>query len=324
MKVLVVTNMYPTRERPSFGSFIKTQVDSIVRKSVEVDIIFINGNESRFNYIRGVITLYRKILTSEYDLVHAHYGLCGLIARLQFRYPIVVSYCGDDLYGSASPEGIPSRGTQFLAWWNKQLSKWVDCVIVKSQAMGALLPIGEFQVIPNGVEFERFKPMDKQTCRKKLGLRENVIYVLYPYQKSCIRKGYRILEAAIDQYNQLNEGNMEILVAYGVPNEEMPLYMNAADVMVLASLWEGSPNAIKEAMACNTRIISTPVGDVPELIKGVDGCMLCKREPKDIADKLAIVIGTQAKTNGRDVIGDLRIDKIADRVIEQYQAVLGK
>ena len=324
MKVLMVTNMYPTTKRPSFGSFIKTQIDSLVTKGVEVDVIFINGNESRFNYVRSIFTLYKKIYTKKYDLIHAHYGLCGLIARLQFRYPIVVSYCGDDLYGSATPEEVPSRGTLFLAWFNKQLSKLVDRVIVKSHAMGALLPIDEFEVIPNGVDFERFRPMDKQECRRKLGIKADALYVLYPYQKTCIRKGFKIIEAAVNQFNQKNDSNMEILVAYGIPNEEMPIYMNAVDVMVLASLWEGSPNAVKEAMACNTRVISTPVGDVPELIDGIEGCMLCEREPEDIVDKLKIVMGTPEKTKGRELICNLRIAKIADQVIAQYHKVLEK
>jgi len=322
MKILVVTNMYPTDERPNFGSFIKTQVDSLKARGVESDVLFINGNESPLNYLWAIFRLYWRVYTRRYDLVHAHYGLAGLIARFQIRYPLVVSYCGDDLYGSASFSGMPSRSTLFLAWWNKQLARWVDGVIVKSKAMASMLPGVHVEVIPNGVDFDVFRPMDMLQCRKELGLDKNKLYVLYPYKKSCVRKGFRVIEAAVAKFNQTNERRMDILDVYGVSNGKIPLYMNASDVIVLASLWEGSPNAIKEALACNTRIVATPVGDVAELIEGVDGCVLCERDAEDIADKLMQVLALPAKTEARETISRLRIDSIAERVIAVYCRVL--
>jgi len=322
MKILVVTNMYPTKDRPNFGSFIKTQVDSLTARGVDMDLLFINGDRSRLNYLWAIFRLYWRVYRRRYDLVHAHYGLSGLIARLQARYPLVVSYCGNDLYGSPSPDEMPSRVTLFLAWWNKQLASRVDAVIVKSQAMATMLPKVSAEVIPNGVDFDLFYPMDMRECRTKLGLDKEKLYTLYPYQKSSIKKGYHVLEAAVEEFNRTSDRRMEVLPVYGVSNTEMPLYMNAVDVIVLPSLWEGSPNAIKEAMACNTRIVATPVGDIPELLGRIEGCMLCKRSARDIAEKLALVMKTPLKTRGRETIGRLRIEAIADRVIDVYGRVL--
>lgn len=324
MKVLAVTNMYPSRDWLSYGSFIKSQIDSLVDKGVEIDLIYIVGHKSRFNYLWAMFSVFWRCLRHRYDCVHAHYGTTGLVVRVQFRYPMIVSYCGDDLYGHSDEDGRPTPRSMFLVWWHKRLARWVDASIVKSEGMRLLLPNGDGIVIPNGVDFDLFRPLDKAECRRELGLSEDVIYVLFPYDPAVKRKNYPTVEAAVKKLNETDGRRHEILVVHGVPNEKIPLYMNAANVLVLVSYWEGSPNAIKEGMACNLPIVATDVGDVRELIDGVEGCLLCRPEPDDLAEKLRAVLAGPTTTNGREAIDHLRIDKVADRVIDVYRKVVAK
>ena len=102
------------------------------------------------------------------------------------------------------------------------------------------------------------------------------------------------------------------------------MYLNAADALVLTSLWEGSPNVIKEAMACNLPIVSTDVGDVKEVIGDTEGCYITSYEPSDVAGKIKLALDFGKRTNGREKIKHLEINTIAKRIIDVYNEVLQK
>ena len=122
---------------------------------------------------------------------------------------------------------------------------------------------------------------------------------------------------------QASNPAIEILHARGVPRERMPLYLNAADVLVLASIFEGSPNAVKEAMAVNLPVVAVDVGDVRELIGQTEGCFIVPREVKPMAGKILEVCRRAARTRGREDIAHLAIEKVAERVVAVYARVAG-
>ena len=103
--VLVVTNLWPTEADPSYGSFVKAQMESLRPLGVEFDVLFINGRESKWNYLRGVRQVRRQLRAKRYDLIHAHFGLSGWVARWQLRVPVVVSFMGDDVLGRPTRSG---------------------------------------------------------------------------------------------------------------------------------------------------------------------------------------------------------------------------
>ncbi len=323
MRILAVTNMYPSPERPGWGSFVKSQLDSLVKRGVEVDLLVIEGYKTWINYLGSLSRIRRLCSSRTYDLVHAHYGLSGLVARTQFRYPVVVSFCGDDLYGRPDGRGRATFKSRVFVVLHKALSRVVDGVIVKSDAMRKLLPGGKATVLPNGVRLELFRPMDRLDCRRILGLAEDRIYLLFPYDPTEARKNFGLLERVVDILNGEGESpRFEALVVKGAPSERMPLYINAADVLVLPSFWEGSPNAVKEAMACNTRIVASDVGDVKQLIEGVDGCLLCDLTPDDLSNKIRQALATSGKTRGRERMAPLSVEAIADKLISEYEAII--
>jgi len=101
MRVLIMTAMYPTPENPAFGSFIRTQVESLRRAGVDVEVLILRGRSRKWNYLKGIFQLRRRLARGSIDLVHAHYGLVGMIARTQWKVPVVATYHGDDFVGNS-------------------------------------------------------------------------------------------------------------------------------------------------------------------------------------------------------------------------------
>lgn len=323
MRILAVTNMYPSRSRPGWGSFVHSQIQSIRSAGVEVDVLEIEGYRSRWEYLRAIWRMRRMISQGSYDLIHAHYGLSGLVARCQFSLPVIVSFCGDDLYGHAGSDGRPRRTSLLLAWIHRQLSRFVDFSIVKSEAMNALLPRSEAAVIPNGVDLDLFRPMDRSSCRESLGLDPDRLYILFPYAPDRVRKNFSALREAVAQLN--GEGLMstpiEILTVAGEPQERIPVYMNAADVMVLPSFWEGSPNAVKEALACNLKVVATDVGDVRERLAGLPGAVICEPTAASIAMAIRSAVADERPIRSREAMLELSLDRVAERIIDIYRGL---
>lgn len=324
LRILQITNMYPSPEKPAWGSFVKSQVDSIAAKGIETDVMVIDGYKSKFNYLRALRWLWSHLRVQRYDLIHAHYGLCGLIARMQSRVPVVVSFCGSDLYGKSDTRGRPKPLSLIWVFLHKLLARYIGGVIVKSPAMADLIPTIKAHVIPNGVELDVFREMDKDEVRRQLGLPLERILVLFPYSPNNARKNFPAVKATVELLKARHHLDIDIIVVDNAPHHQIPLYLNAADVVILVSYWEGSPNIMKEAMACGTRIVACDVGDVVEWIGDLPGCALTSREPSDIADAVWAVLQQPFKTPGRARIeAALSSERIAERVIKIYTDILG-
>ena len=121
----------------------------------------------------------------------------------------------------------------------------------------------------------------------------------------------------------MKTSDTELINPYPVAGELIYKYLNAADVLVLLSNLEGSPNVIKEALVCNCPIVSSDVGDVDERIEGIDGCVLTGFEPAEIAQKIRQVLDFNSRTKGREKSGYLTTDNIATRISDVYNLALG-
>lgn len=325
MKVLMVTNMYPTPDNPAYGIFVKTQIASIASEGVEVDTLFINGKSSTFNYLRGIFQLHSYLRRKDYDLIHAHYGMSGIVARLQFRLPVLVSFCGDDLLGTPSKlKGLTIK-SRIVACFSQILSLVVDHSIVKSRQMLHALKFQRAKmnssIIPNGVDFAYFGPLPQAGMREELGLSPKKKYVLFPHTPYERRKRIDLAENAVSIFKQTSKEDVELIVLFHKGQEVVAKFMNAADCLLLTSDWEGSPNVVKEAMACNLPIVSVDCGDVKEVIEKTKGCYIADRDPIDIAKKLSLVLTSPFRTNGRDHIQHLEIHTIAKKIIDLYNQI---
>ena len=309
MKVLAITNMYPSPEEPDLGPFIKTQIDSQIKEGIDVDVLFINGKKNKLNYLWGFFRLWARLLTRRYDLIHAHYVFMGILARFQCMYPVVLTHTGSYVFW-----GWQARPSRII-------SRMVDKVIVRTREMKEKMGIADAEIIPAGINFDLFRPLPQEECRRELGLPKDKKLVLWASTYLRPGKRYDIVEKAVAILQQ-RMPEVELVLATGYPLEVMPLYMNACDVILLVSNAEGSPNVIKESMACNLPIVSVPVGDVPEVIGGTEGCYLCTQDPEDVAEKLQLALQWGKRTNGRENIQHLEVGIISRRIASLYEELL--
>jgi teichuronic acid biosynthesis glycosyltransferase TuaC len=309
VKVLVLTNMYPTPNRPFHGTFVEKQVESLRQEGVEVEVLYVDGVSSKLNYVWGFPRLWAKLIANRYDLIHAHYVFSGIIARAQFICPVVLTHHGSQVF----------RGWQAPVC--RMVTPLVDRAIVVSHEMKEKGNLSKSHVIPCGVDFELFKPVPKKKARKELGLPMDKKLVLFAGEYFRPIKRFDIVEAAM-KLLQERSPDAELALVAKKPLNDVPRYMSACDVMVLVSDGEGSPMVIKEAMACNLPIVSVPAGDVPEVIAGTKGCYLCSQDPKDVADKLELALQWGKRTDGRQKIGDMEIGAISRRIISLYEDLL--
>lgn len=310
MRVLLVTNMYPTPDQPAFGTFIADQVTALRKAGVEMDVLLINGRKNSLNYLWGVFRFWWMLLKKRYHLIHAHYAMSGFVARLQFLYPLLVTY-----HGAEVKDYVPG----WLRYLARRGQRIFDRVIVVCQEEKDLMvgATDRVHVIPGGIDFDVFRLMPQPEARQQLNLPPDKPLILWAGEHWQPVKRFELVKSALEILKERCP-DAELVLVSGQPHTVIPLYMNACDVLALTSFSEGSPTVVKEAMACNLPVISTDVGDVAEVIRGVAGCYLVEADVNDIAEKLFKVLQTRQRTHGREKVQHLSGDAIAQRVVAVY------
>ncbi len=321
--VLMVTGVYPTEQLPHLGTFIKSQVDSLIAAGLEVEVIHPKPIPVLLRYAEAAIQVFFKTLTGRFDAVHGHYGLWCLAARMQWTTPVVASFMGDDLLGTVKADGSYSNKSALVVWISRWLCHRVDAVIVKSAGMKKSLSGGSIFVIPNGVDFELFHPIPRAEARAALGWDQDRYYVLFGNDPKIPVKNFPLAQAAIESLH--NRGMpAEQVVASGLPQTKLVQYINASNALILSSIAEGSPNIVKETMACNVPVVSTDVGDVSRVISRTEGCSVCPHDPDALATALEQALRHTEPTTGRADIMHLDRSVVAKQVIAVYEQVISK
>lgn len=322
MNVLVVTNAYPTVDQPSRGVFVRTQIESLREAGVGIQVEAIRGDRRRADYLLAVARVRRRAAAGGFDLCHAHYGLSGLVALLQRRLPVVVSFMGDDVYGTPRADGAYGWPGRLVAWLGRHVAQRADAVIVKSEALRNVLGRRDAYVIPNGVDLARFRPLERTDACHRLGLDPAGRHVLFTGLPELAVKDHPLARETFARV-QAREPAARFLEASRVPHEEMPWYYNAADVLLLTSRHEGSPNSVKEAMACNLPVVSVDVGDVRKIVGTTECCSVVDaRDPEALSAAVLEVLRAPCRTHGREAVAELALEKIARQVLSVYESVL--
>lgn len=302
---------------------IKSQGDSLTRNGINVDYYTLKG-KGIFGYLKNIKPLNLFLKSKKYDVIHAHYSLTGWVAIwANFgRVPVIVSYMGCDTYGDYNQKGRRVLSSYFNILAAKLLQPFVDKIIVKSKNLAKYIYLKKkSETIPNGVDLELFRPLNKEQCRNELTLDSKKKYILFLANPKDPRKNFDLLYRAV---LLIGHDNLDIITPYPIKHSMTPCYLNAADVLVSTSFNEGSPNVVKEAMACNTPIVSTDVGDVREIIEKTDGCYLSRFESGDLADKILKAFAIKSGTTGRRDIAHLEESQIAMKIISLYEKVIKK
>ena len=310
MKVLFVSSGNSVN---GINPIIQNQANSLITKGVSVEH-FVIQNKGFSGYLKNIIKLRKFLKKKKYDLIHAHYSFSGFVVSLTFnKTPIIVSLMGSDVFYS-------KLSLYIIRFFNTFF--WHEC-IVKNEEMKNNIGDKKVIVLPNGVDIQKFKPLDKSVSQKYLNWNQSKVHLFFCSQPKRYEKNYKLVESALKLIKE--EIDFEIHFAEGINNNEINYYYNASDVVLLSSLWEGSPNAIKEAMACNRPIVSTQVGDIGELFTDTIGCFIAQFNPEDYSRKIrtALRFGERNITNGRNRIMELGLDSknISFKLINLYRVI---
>ncbi len=307
MKILFVSS----GRAGATGHVVKNQGESL--RNAGLDIEYLTVKPGIRGYLLAVCDIRKRFRKENFDLVHAHYSLSAFSATMAGVHPLVVSLMGSDAF---SP--LPVRVLiKFLS------SRRWDTVIVKTKEMKSLLNLRHAYILPNGVDTERFAPIDKAIARRMLNIDAGKKLVLFVSVRNRPEKN---LSLAVEAVRSLGDNNVELLHLYDKPNTEIPLYLNAADLLLLTSDREGGVNVIKEAMACNCPIVSTDVGDVRQVTEGTEGCFITGSDPGSISRGIRQALSFGRRTNGKDRIFKTGLDSVtvAHKITDIYQAVLNR
>jgi len=302
---------------------VKCQGESIKMAGIELDYFTIDGKGTK-GYLRNMQRLRKYLKTHNYDLIHAHYGLCGIVSELSRKTEkLVVSFMGDDLIGSNKSDGSYTLKGKFIVEINRYFARnRYDFNIVKSNELRKKIKINQkIRIIPNGVNLKTFFPLSKDVLRKRLEIDKKRNIILFVANPQRNEKNYPLAKRACKLLG-LSDVNLRPL--YNVNQDILNLHYNAADVVLLTSYHEGSPNVIKEAMACNCPIVSTDVGDVKEFIGNIEGCYITSYDPEYVAEKIKMALDFSKRTKGRDRIISMGLDSdsTAKKIINLYKKVI--
>lgn len=283
MKILIVcSHRYYAPYTDGMAPFIYEQMQGLKKLGCDFHVCFVKGGSIKA-YLRAWREVLNLIRTYQPDLIHAHYGLCCMMANMQRKVPVVSTYHGSDI--------------------NNYKTRWVSKIAVRlsmknifvSEKLRAIAgnPSRSI-VIPCGVNTKEFYPMEKIECREKLGMDKHKIYILFSKEFADKVKNYPLAKAAVERLSL----NAELLEFYGYNREQVPMLYNAVDCGLLTSFTEGSPQFVKEAVACGCPVVSTDVGDVREVIDGVSNCYLSTYKVDNVVSSMqkALALGHLQKT----------------------------
>lgn len=316
-RLLVLTNMWPTPDAPARGSFVFEQVQWVRRlvPAWNIDVMVIEGWKGKLEYVRGMGRLRRRVRSEPYDLIHAHYGLTGAVAVSQARTPVVVTLHGSDVHVS------------WQRWITRIAVARAERVIFVSERLRARLRPGtrcRDAIVPCGTDLERFRPIEREEARRRLELPDDAAVILFAGDPDRPVKNYPLFQAALASLPDEWRGRVRTLVLRQVPPEEVPYRINSADVVVVTSSYEGAGSVAKEAVACNVPVVAVAVGDIPELLAGLDGCHVVERDVEELAAAILNVLERGQRIDGRRRIRQLGVDaeRVAERVVAIYRDVL--
>lgn len=326
LRVLIITSEFPSPGEPHSVPFLARRVEQLRRSGVDVDVFRFRGGKKLINYVRGWKKLRDRLRRKQYDLLHANFGQSGLLA-LPKPLPLIVTFRGSDLEGIVGRDGRYTFKGKLLRLASQFVALRADEVVSVSERLARHLPTRNYHVIPAGLDLDLFKPMPKDEARRRLGLPADRFLVFFAADIRKPEKRYWLARDAVERAKaQLTSAGreMEIIAAGNILPNLIPLYMNACDVLLLTSLHEGSPNVVKEALACDLPVIATDVGDVQLRIGEVDGCAVVGDSPDEIAAALERVYRRNDRIDGRRSVMGLDEKLQTQKTIEVYNQAMAK
>jgi teichuronic acid biosynthesis glycosyltransferase TuaC len=307
MRVLVVTNLVPDARTPQRGRWVRDQVAEVRARGIEVEEFgFPRG---RSNYLPALRRLRALLRRERFDLVHAHYGLAGWVARLAGASPLLVTFHGTDVR-----HPIVGPLSRRLAWRADLVAGVSRALFEEEDGRPGLPAVPGSAVLPCGPELGRFAPAPRAAARAALGLDPDGRYLLFPADPARPEKRHDRAAALA------TTAAAELLTGGSIEPEAMATWMNAADAVVVTSDYEGFGMAAIEALACDVPVLSTPVGIAPYLLGGIPGCLCAPFDPEAWAAAARPHLdASDPRVAGAARAATLAAGPMAERVIEVYR-----
>lgn len=305
MRILVVASYNKGR----FAPFITEQARALEKQGCEVRFFGLQG-KGIMGYLKNLSALKSEVKAFRPDVVHAHYGLSGLLANVQRRVPVVTTYHGSDIN---EPHVLCfSKVAMRLSAWN---------IFVSTKTIEIAKPTKKYTLLPCGIDLSDLQQTEKTAARQMMNLAADKKYILFAGAFDNAVKNEPLAKQVVEL---LDSPAVELLELKGYSRDEVTLLMCAADAFLMTSFTEGSPQVIKEALACGCPIVSVDVGDVKERTEGVGGCYVsASREPQELAGLLHEALAFEGKTKGRErIIADgLDNELIANSIMQIYNKI---
>lgn len=310
MKVLIIcSGTTPDKSFKKTQPFVYEQMQELEKLGVEFDVFLIK-KKGIIGYLKSRKPLIQTIKSTKYDLIHAHFGLSGMFAVLQFRVPVVISFIGSDII-YIKLRIISSLTMLFSAY----------SIFVSEELQLKAIVRGKYSsIIPYGVNFTEVAPMKRNIARDIMKIPKEEKICLFGSSRNRKSKNFPLAEKAVGLCK-----NIKLMDLHGnYLKEEVIHLINACDCVLLTSFDEGSPQIIKEALACNVPIVSTDVGDVRKVIGDTIGCYITSFESEDVAKNIERAIAFGRRTNGREKIKHYDNNLLAREILKIYKKIASK
>lgn len=293
-------------------TFVQEQGRSLEQLGCEVEYFAVVGKGIR-GYLRNVKPLRKKIQEWKPDVVHAHFGLCGMVAVLaaRKRVPVVITcHNGETL----------SKSANIISSLAIRRADYTICVAQHIYDKLYLKP-NPYMIQPCGIDIKDLPLVDKALAQKEMNLSPDKINILFGGSFSNARKNAPLAQAAI---SLLKRNDINLIEMKGFNRQQVAMLLNGCDMLLLPTKSEGSPQVLKEAMACNCPIVATDVADIAYLLQCVTNSYVTSFDPADVAEKIMRVIECGERTNGRERIAELRLDnpQVAETILNIYKQIL--
>lgn len=320
MKILIVSrykDKYPSHQAP----FVTEQGEAIRALGLDVEYYLLKGS-----YLKQYFSLRRKIKEYKPNILHAHYGLTACVAEMQQMVPVVTTFHNGETH---------TKHVNFVSSLCSKLARHVIYVAPHIRQK-LYFKAKNYSIIPCGISLEECFLMDKAEARKELGWDANKKYILFGGSFDDLRKGFPLLKAAV---KTLHRDDIEFAEMWKLTRRECMLMMNAADVFALPTTNEGSPQALKEAMACNCPIVATDVADIKYMLGDLPGHYILvnkrgtqadwKGDEHSVEELAALVdqaLAFNQRTHGREQIVKIEYtnDLVAKKIVKIYEQILNR
>lgn len=321
-KVLFVSSIFESDCTANYTMpFIDRQMESLKKAGLDVIPFSLQTNKSRLNYVRMVSLINKIIIKKNISIVHAHFIYSALPCIINKKVPLVLSLMGTDVLGKVDKKFIVKIKNLFSRFLILTLLPRCDAVIVKSNEMKKFVSHPNIHVIPNGIDFDTFAPMNMRAAKKTLHRCSDRSIILFAGNPENLRKNYalalHVYKIVLKKYP-----NVDLIPLKNIPHSKVPFYLNAASCLLLTSFNEGSPNILKEALACNVPVVSVDVGDAAERLQGLEMCAVCDFDAYALANPICRILENPGRPELRDKIRYLDNSLIADKINKLYQTLL--